>query len=152
VVPIRIVELREVMRVLDVLEREPRLEPLREVEHLLSLELLERVELAREIAGRVMNYHAAPAPEGRADRLPFVCKKRGHGRGLDLGHDRTVLMTRVFAVPCDGRTTLGANPEAVRLRDPRVAHRASRRDLSLERIVDGIAALGAARSEGRVFA
>jgi hypothetical protein len=61
VMPVTVVELGKVMGILDVFEGEPRLEPSREGEHLVALELFHRREpvIGREEVARVVRNDVA---------------------------------------------------------------------------------------------
>src|SRR5690349_21300658 len=99
VMPVRIGELRKVVRVLDVLEREARLEAPCEIEHLLALELFELVDLPLDVV-----------------RLRSV-EDGGHVTRLDVEEDRARCGRRITR---HGASALRTDAEAMRLRHPDV--------------------------------
>ena len=138
--PVGIVELGKVVRVLHVLHREPRLQPAREVEHLLRLELLDRDELALD---------RVPARAGRRRLVRLGASSVATSRPRRRRSDRLgVLDSRATVAP-----RFGTDAEAVRLRHPDLARPSRRaRDLALQRVVERVTALAAPRTERRALA
>jgi hypothetical protein len=118
VVPIAVVELGEIMRVLHILEREAWLEPSRERQHLLTLQIFERAE----------------AVGFEVEELLGIARD-------DIAKDVPSWPHR------DGTSRCRAHPEAMRARDPHRLHFSASPHFVLEAVVHGLTTAAATHPE-----